>query len=154
MALKKALVITAGQIEQLQPGDSIQEVDAINLTNGEAAPIVIGTAVYMFAAGSVKKARANAVGTTPVIGLVAQTTITNAVAGAIQVDGILAASTAQWDAVAGTTGGLTFGVRYYLSEATAGLLTATAPSTGFVQEVGIALSSTELLIRPGAVIKL
>jgi hypothetical protein len=146
MALKKPLVLTNGIPEQLQAGDSIAEVDTINLTNGEAGSIVIGAPVYMFAADSVKKAKADAVGTTPVIGLVAAATIANGVAGAIQMEGVLSATTGQWDAVAGTTGGLTFNTRYFLSNATAGILTSTAPSTGYSQEVGIAISTTELLI--------
>ena len=41
----------------------------------------------------------------------------------------MVATTAQWDAVAGTTGGLAFGANYFLSAGTAGLLTATAPTT-------------------------
>jgi hypothetical protein len=42
------------------------------------------------------------------------------------------------------------GTTYYLSAGTAGLLTATAPSTvgQYVVEIGVALSTTELLIRP------
>ena len=147
MALKKPLVLTNGEIEQLQSTDTIAQVEAIQQTNGEAGSIVIGMPVYVSAADTVKKAKADAVGTTPVIGLVADVSITTAVAGGIQMDGILAATTAQWDAVAGTSGGLTFNTKYYLSNATAGNLTSTPPTTGFVQRVGIALSTTELLIQ-------
>jgi hypothetical protein len=70
--------------------------------------------------------------------------------GPVRSGGVLAATTAQWDAVAGTTGGMARGTYYYLDPATAGKLTATAPSTAgqFVVEVGLALSTTELLIRP------
>ena len=148
------MVLTNGQPEQLQAGDSIIEVDILNLTNGEAGSIVIGTPVYVFGAGSVKKARGNAVGTTPVFGLVAQTTIATAVAGAIQTSGILVATTGQWDAICGTSGGLSPNTKYYLSEATAGLLTSTPPATGFSQEVILALSTTEANVNPGVVYKL
>lgn len=51
----------------------------------------------------------------------------------------------EWDVVAGTEGGLAVGVIYYLSSATAGHLTATAPGNGV--PVGIALSSTALLVN-------
>lgn len=154
MAIRKPLVLVSGQIQQLQAGDSISEVGVINLTNGEAGAIVIGAPVYVSAADTVKKAKSDASGTLPVVGLVAQPSITNAVAGAIQMDGILAATTGQWDAVAGTSGGLTANTRYYVSNATAGLLTSTAPTTGFVQEIGIAISTTEMFIEPKNVFQL
>jgi hypothetical protein len=58
------------------------------------------------------------------------------------------ATTGQWDAVTGGSGGLTPGVYYYVSAATAGLLTTTAPTTtGEVVKQAIwAISSTEGLI--------
>jgi hypothetical protein len=156
MGAKKPLVITAGQIEQLQSGDylsvPISGYTEIVATNDEASPIVIGAPVYMDAADGVKKAKADASGTSMVTGLVADTSIANGVSGGIAVDGVLTATTAQWDAVAGTTGGLTFGTRYYLSAGTAGILTATAPTTAgqYVVLIGIALSTTELklMIQP------
>jgi len=156
MAVKKPLVLTNGQIEQLQSTDSLASVDLLQMINGNAGTIVIGTAVYTSANGTVDKARGNAVGTVNVIGLVGDTSILAAGSGGIQMDGILTATTGQWDAVAGTTGGLTRDVIYYLSSATAGLLTSTAPTTvsEFVVPVGIAISTTELKIEIGQRIKL
>lgn len=156
MALKKPLVLNSGQIEQLQTGDYLQEVDLPQMTNDNAGAIVIGTPVYSSNNDSVDKARANAVGTVNVIGLVADASIASASAGGIQMDGVLAATTGQWDAVAGTTGGLTKDVIYYLSAATAGLLTSTAPSVAgeFVVQVGIGLSTTEMKIDIKSRIKL
>lgn len=154
MAVKKPLVLNNGQIEQLQTTDSLATAEALQLTNNNAGSIVIGTPVYVVAADAVDKARANATGTKDVFGLVTDTTIATGATGGIQTDGVLTATTGQWDAVAGTTGGLTFNTRYYLSQATAGLLTATAPSSGWVQEVGIALSTTELKIDIKANVKL
>jgi hypothetical protein len=151
MAVRKPLVIVGGQIEQLQSGDSITpQADQIQLTNDEAGAVVIGTPVYMDAAGGFKKAKADATGTRRVVGLVAtDPSIGTGVAGSVVTDGVLAATTAQWDAVAGTTGGLAFGVPYYLDAATAGKLTATAPTSvgQYVVEVGIAISTTELDVR-------
>lgn len=156
MAQKKPLVITNGQIEQLQSTDYISSVEIPQLTNGNASPIVIGTPVYSSANSTCDKAQANAVGTTNVIGLVADASISAAASGAIQMGGILTATTGQWDTVAGTTGGLTKDVIYYLDPATAGKLTSTAPSTvgQFVVMVGIALSTTDLKIEIQPRIKL
>jgi len=156
MALRVPLVMVAGQIQQLQSSDTIAvpSVTAgvvLQQTNDESGAIVICTPVYNDANDGVKKAKADASGTKDVIGLVKDASITNGVAGAIQCDGVLAATTTQWDAVFGTTGGLTKGTRYYLSAATAGQGTSTAPSTvgQYVMELGIAISTTELRIGMG-----
>lgn len=148
MALKKPLVLNGGQVEQLQSADYISSVDLPQLINGNAGSIVIGAPVYSSANDTVDKAKADAVGTANVIGLVADTSIAAAGTGGIQMDGVLAATTGQWDAVAGTTGGLTKDVIYYLSAATAGILTSTAPSVAgqYVLQVGIAISTTEMKI--------
>lgn len=153
MASRIPLVLVAGQIQQLQSGDtlnipSITAGNVISQTNDEAGAIVIGAPVYNDANDGVKKAKADASGTKDVIGLVRDSSITNGVAGSIQTDGTLTATTGQWDAVFGTTGGLTKGTRYYLSAATAGLGTVTAPSTvgQYVVELGIAISTTELIL--------
>ena len=156
MAQKKPLVLNSGQIEQLQSTDYIANNDIPQLTNGNAGSIVICTAVYASGANTVDKAKANAVGTTNVIGLVYDATIVAAASGGVLMDGILSATTGQWDAVAGTTGGLTRDTIYFLSSATAGLLTATAPTSvgEFVVSVGIAISTTELKIEIQPRIKL
>lgn len=148
MAQRIPLVIANGEIEQLQAGDDIiapiTGTINVSLTNDEAGAIVIGAPVYMDAANGVKKAKANATGTSQVVGLVSQTSITNAVAGDIATSGVLTfASTTQVDAIAGTTGGFAFGVRYYLDPSTAGMITSTAPTTAgqLVVEIGTALST-------------
>jgi len=66
--------------------------------------------------------------------------------------GICVASSATVCVYSGTiTGlsGLTVGVQY-LSDATAGAFTATAPSTSghYIQRVGVALDTTTLLVMP------
>lgn len=156
MAQKKPIVLNSGQLEQLQSGDYISTVDIPQLTNGNAGTVPIGTPVYSSANDTVDKAKADAVGTTNCIGLVADTSIAAAAVGGIQMDGILAATTGQWDTVAGTTGGLTKDVIYYLSAATAGLITSTAPSSAgqFVVSLGIAISTTEMRINIKSRIKL
>ena len=160
MALRKPLVINAGQIEQLQAGDTldaiVSEVDIVSMTNNNASPIVIGAPVFCDAASGVDLAQADASGTVEVLGLVAEVSIGAASSGSIQTDGILAATTTQWDAVAGTTGGLTAGAIYYLDESTAGFLTETAPSSvsEFVARVGKGISTTEMEITISQPIKL
>jgi len=152
--------MNAGQIEQLQSGDTldaaVSEVDVVSLTNNNASPIVIGAPVYTDVASGVDLAQADASATIEVLGLVQAVSIAAAASGFIQTDGVLAATTTQWDAVAGTTGGLTPGAIYYLSEATPGILTETAPTTGgqFVVRVGKAISTTEMEISISQPIKL
>lgn len=154
MAVKKPLVMGAnGKIQQLQSADSITvattAADVVTRTNGEAGSIVIGTPVYDSAAGTVKKAQANAAGTSTVTGLVYDTSIATGVTGQIVTDGLLTATTTQWDAVAGTTGGLTFNTTYFLDPSTAGKITSTVPTTvgQLVVEIGVAWSTTDLNVN-------
>ena len=116
------------------------------LTNEDATSLVIGTPVYTFNDGGIKKAKADAEATTNVIGLAIET-IMAAATGEVQTDGVLAATTGEWDTITGQVGGLTPDGIYYLSEATAGMLTVTAPTTGYVAPVGIAISSTQLKLN-------
>lgn len=153
MASRIPLVVNAGQVQQLQSADTLSVPvftggDVLALTNDEAGAIPIGTPVYSDAATGVKKAKADATGTKSVLGLVSDTSITNATAGNIMLNGYLTATTGQWDTAFGTTGGLAFGTRYYLSATTSGLGTVTAPSTvgQYVVELGIAISTTVLKI--------
>lgn len=151
MAERKPLVMVNGQIQQLQAGDtldaSVQEVDVTDLQNNNANPIAIGNVVYPDS-GGVDLAQADAAATSEVLGLVAETSIINGESGAIQTDGILEATTGQWDAVAGTTGGLTPGAVYYLDASNAGQMTATAPTSEgeYVVRVGRAVSATKFEI--------
>jgi len=147
---------TTGEYQLLQPGDFIQEVDMPTMTNGNASSIVRGMAVYItVAGGTVDKAQANAAGTTPAWGLVADASIANGASGVIQTEGVLTATTGEFDAVTGDTGGLTPGSTYWLSSATAGRITKTFPSSAaYAQKVGVALSTTMFKIEIGDRIKL
>jgi len=138
---RKPLIIDAGQIKQLPSGDYINvPINSPNLivaTNDNASSITIGQAVYLKSNGAVDLAKANAAGTSRAIGIVFDASISAAASGSIATDGV----------VVGLSG-LTAGSVYYLSEATAGLLTTTAPSTAgqFVQKIGTALSTTSILV--------
>lgn len=154
MATRKPLVIGAnGLPQQLQAGDelgaNVASVQVRTRTNANAGNIVKCTPVYKNAvADEVDKARANAAATAVVYGLVYDTTIATTAQGQIATDGPLVATTTEWDAVTGQTGGLTPGALYFLDPATAGKLTTSAPSTTgqLIVPVGQATSTTELEI--------
>ncbi len=155
MASRKPLVIVSGQIQQLQAGDtlaaSVSGGDQAVLTNDEATAVVIGSAVYSDANDGFKKGQANAAGTSNVIGIVAKSpSIANGTSGPVTLNGVVAATTTEWDAVTGQAGGLTFNSMYYLDPTTAGKITSTAPSTvgQLVVAIGRAISTTELMVAP------
>lgn len=149
MAIRKPLVIVAGQVQQLQAGDSIANPITVSQVNDEAGALVICTPVYNDAADGVKKAQANAANTSKVLGLAADVTVATGQPANIQTGDVMVATTAQWDAVAGTSGGLGFGVDYYLDPATAGKLTSTPTVTvgQYLVRIGRGISATELDIR-------
>jgi hypothetical protein len=152
MALRKPLVVGSdGLPQQLQSGDGLDASTTTSQTrsetNGEGATaIVIGAPVYSSAAGTVKRAKADAKSTSGVVGLGYDATTAASAAGYIITGGVLVATTTQWDAVAGTTGGLTFNTLYFLDPSNAGKMTSTVPTTvgQCVVLIGRALSTTEL----------
>jgi hypothetical protein len=152
--LAKRLGIPLGQIQPGPPADL--GPPPLNTTpaavaiqgNDEATPIVKCSVVYNSGNDHVKLANAGAMLTKDVIGLVLDSQINSGAMGQIATDGVLVATTAQWDAVFGTQGGLVFRTRYFLSPNVYGAGTSTPPSqTGlYVVALGIALSTTELLL--------
>lgn len=158
MTLRKPIVIgTDGLPQQLQSGDSIDAASTTSqtrsVTNGESSlAIVIGAPVYASAADTVKRAQANAKSTSKLAGLGYDASTAAAATGFIITNGVLVATTGQWDAVVtGGSGGLAFGTYYFVDPANPGKLTATVPTTvgQCVALVGIGLSTTEmeLLLR-------
>lgn len=160
MALRKPLVIINGVTQQIPDTDvlnaTLAEVDQIALANGETAAVAVGTAVYISAANTFKKAQGNALGTADVLGIVKDASIAAAATGNVQTDGQMSATTAQWDAATGQTGGLAPGATYYLSASTAGLLTVTAPTNSgqYVLKIGKAISTTVLDLSIGTLVGL
>jgi hypothetical protein len=140
MAIRKALVLVGGEIQQLQSGDTlagpIAETEIQQWTNGDAGSHALGDVVYISAADTVKKAQANAAGTKEAIAF-ATGTVANGAVGGYQSAGLLAGLT-----------GLTAGTIYYLDSASPGGKVTTAPSTAgqYVVRLGIAVSTTEFLI--------
>jgi hypothetical protein len=154
MAVKKPLVITNGQVEQLQSGDRLDLSRSVSKTNTTGSTILKCTPVYVNG-GNANLAQADAQSTVRVAGLAVEEALDTDPVD-VQTDGLIVAATAEWDAVTGQTGGLTEGADYWLSAATAGRLTTTAPTADgeFVAPVGHALSATEFEIEIGAPIKL
>lgn len=119
-----------------------------NFTNDNAGTIVICRAVYATTTTDrIDLANANAAAPAQVIGIVSATSIAASASGSIAFAGVMAATTGQWDVVTGQTGGLTPGSMYFVSNTTAGALTTTAPTTGFVSPVGRAMSTTKMALR-------
>lgn len=149
MATRKPIVLGSdGRFQQLQAGDTLgisSETGQVEMTATQA--VIAGGPVYVDGADSFDLARANATGTSRVIGL-AVTGIAGAATGTVQANGVLSLTTAEWDAVFGTAGGLTPNATYYLDPSTAGLGTGTCPTTvgHLVVILGVALSTTEFLI--------
>lgn len=146
--IKKPLVLTSGEIEQLQADDSMSPVpNSLALEAG--AELVICTPVYISAADIADVADSDALPN--VIGIVAEFILISAT-GAVQTDGKLTASTGDWDARTGQTGGLTAGSVYYLDSW--GTLTTTPPTSGYLTRLGIAVNATDLEIKISRPIKL
>lgn len=154
MAKKKPLVLTNGQIERLQPGDRLDLANSATKTNNSGSTINIASPVYV-SGTDVELAQANAQSTVRVAGLAGATT-TNGSDLEVVADGVFTATTGEWDAVTGETGGLTPGEDYFLDASAAGALTQTAPDSSgeFVLRVGHALSDTEMEIEIAQPIKL
>ena len=152
--IKKPIVITQGQLEQLQIGDVLAPVpNVFEAVNGESATILIGGTVYISAANTVKYAKADDEVTKNAIAL-CTADIDSSEIGVVQVDGRLTLTIAQWDIATGDTGGLVPGTSYFLSEAVAGRISKIAPNTGFVAKIGIAVSTIDFEILISAPIKL
>ena len=107
--------------------------------------------VYTTGADTFALATAGGIGSQAnVVGVIKDTSIAFNAVGNVQVNGVLTATTGQWNAITGG-GGLTSGSVFYLDPTTPGHITSTVPSTGgqYVVQVGVALSTTELDIQIG-----
>lgn len=147
MAERRPLVIITGEMQEIPLGDNVPS-SADLLQRTFTSTVIAGEAVYVDAAGSVDQAQADALGTSDVLGLAAAAVVaTNP--GTVIANGVVTLTTGEWDAVAGTTGGLTPGTKYFLSPDTAGLLEegSSASATEYVVEIGEAMSTTELHVR-------
>jgi hypothetical protein len=129
----------------------VQDARDVLLTYNDTVNMIPGNVVYVDDAdGTVKLASANSFDTARTFGLssrLADSTSPGAITPIRPFDA-LTLTTAQWDAVFGSSGGLIINQPYYLST-TFGLGSASAPTAAgqYVVELGYALSSTTLMIR-------
>jgi hypothetical protein len=146
MAIKKPLVISTGQVEQLQEGDVVEHIDLMPVTSIFGAGPE-GQAVIWHSTGpepGVDLGRADDEATARVVGI-----FSDANNNLIQMEGRLTLPEESWDLVNGSLGGLTPGAAYYLSTTVAGALVTTPPTADghFVVGVGVAVNETTLIIR-------
>lgn len=149
MTERTPVVIISGEITQLPSGDSIRAAEREILIAD--ATLIAGNIVYATAAGHIGKAKGDAAATAQVIGLAAAA-ITSGQSGEIATDGPITLTTGEWDAAMGTTGGLAYGQKYWLSAATAGLGTSTSPTTAgqysVVCVIGLSTTIGKIAIGP------
>lgn len=108
-----------------------------------------GQPVYSSGAGLVSLAAASSMAVSVVVGVIAAATVAPSGFSALLTAGqVLTQTTAKWDAIAGTTGGLAANTTYYLHPSTAGHFTVTAPTTTGQTVVPLlfALSPTQALL--------
>ena len=146
----RALSATQLQLELGLPRSAVALLPALGATAATLAgqPLIVATALNDYALG-----RANSEPNSRLVGINIPSTDPSALSGfAVQRDGVVTLTAAQWDAVVpGESGGLTRGAKYYLLDTTAGELTTAAPAnTGsYIVAVGIALSATQLDLQIG-----
>lgn len=150
MASHRPIAIVDGELQRIPTGDTIDsslvaQSNNFDATNGEASTINKCQPVYISADDTVLLGKADAVGTANIVALATED-IAASGTGTFAADGPLEATTGEWDAVTGGSGGLTAGEVYYLDPSTAGMLTTTAPTTTtqVVTRVGIAISTVKL----------
>lgn len=129
-ALYDAIAASIVDIEALQSSVSSQKSDVSGLTclSGDA----VGDAVYISAANTVAKADADDTAKIPAVGLIVSKQ--SSTSCTVRFNGLVTGLTS-----------LTAGAIYYLS-ATAGAITATAPTAPYAAPIGLAVSTTTLFV--------
>lgn len=123
--------------------------DSIYFATNVAAPPVVGTVVVGTGTGLQITPAINS-GTAADAAAVGVIAAYASGAPVVQSAGIATLTTAQWDAVTGGSGGLTPGTPYYVA-GTSGHLTSARPSSPtLIAQVGIAISTTQLLLSTPA----
>lgn len=129
--------------------EDLPDPDTVRLT--AAADVPAGSVVYVSGSDTGNLADAAAAGTAVPAGLAAAD-IASSAAGYVRFTGVLELDTSDWDAAWSTTGGLTAGAEYFLSDASPGAGTTVAPTTpgSYLVPLGVAVSVTKFLVRPGS----
>ena len=143
MATHRPLVLIAGKLALLPPGDTlaakVQEVDVVELQAKEI--LSAGMAVYCNAAYQVMKAKADDDAKATVLGLATSAAAVDAYVNIIT-NGVLELS--DWTNAAGSAA-LVVGADYFL-DTTAGVLTGNVPASGNLVYVGRAITPQKLEI--------
>jgi len=150
--LKKPLALYGGKVKELRPEDKIDsEVDVIRLINKDAGVLpklsfVRPSTLALSMVAAIADSYANGYA----MGILTEETAVDAY-GAVQADGFVQATAAEWQAVTEDGTDLIPGTVYYLSKTAAGKITPVPPATapGTVQIIGRALSTTVFDITIG-----
>jgi hypothetical protein len=130
------------------PIQNLPEQPTYSTTNVNAGSVVIGQPVYGVSPSGVDLAKADALLTSLVVGLLVTDAATLATTTFVSSGYI---TRVNWTAITGATG-LVQGSRYFLDVSTEGMLTVTAPtgSGEYVVQVGVAVdaSTLSILIQP------
>ena len=148
MAERIPLVEIGGELQELPAGDNLPSASDV-LSRTFTSIAIAGAPQYVDGNSTVDNARANAEATSQVLGL-SRVAVGAPGPGQIHTDGVLTLTTGEWDAVAGTTGGLAADAKYFLSESVAGRILENTPPTvagEYVVELGVGLSTTEMNVR-------
>jgi hypothetical protein len=146
-------IVTTNQKGQVVSGVPVSTASNniyTSFTNGDSFPILKGMPVRKISSSAVALANGSA-GKYTVIGVAAENISVGAV-GLVLIEGVLGATTAEWQLVTSVAGGLSStGGRYFLNWTSAGLQsninTNLAPSPSYLVAVGYAVSSTELKLE-------
>lgn len=142
MTERKPLVLVDGNVVELPAGDYIDNGNIVERQNNSGNAMPGGTPVIASSGTGVNMADASQATKLNVMGLAMEDLAVDAL-GKFQCDGIVKLTAGQWDVVTGDSGGLDANLVYYL-DTTTGKLTSTAPTSGWVVRVGLAISATEL----------
>lgn len=157
MAIRKPLVITNGNLEQLQAGDNLAPIpNTLQLLNDKSVQIEAGSPICIELANIANTTKITDVNRKDAIALAINIIPPNEI-NTFQVDGVLTLTTTQWDIVTEETGGLIPGAVYFLSESvTSGRISRTPPviTGNYIVRIGIAVNSTDFEIMIGTPIKL
>ena len=146
----------AGCIREM-PTNLVDAIDKLatpdfDVTNASPSAIAKLSPVVLNGSSSVVLASSSSLVLSRVLGL-AMSAIAPGAIGGVRRDGVISGTVGEWDAIAGTNGGLSPGSAYYLS-ATPGQITESPPNSGQFVKVGIAKSPTELILGIGDAIGL
>lgn len=114
-----------------------------------ATAFAVGVPVYMAGANTVDAAQANSFTTSSVVGLSLDASPAPGNTVRVRTSGFMELTTGQWDAIAGTSGGLAPGTEYFLSQSSAGQLVGSTFAIALRVRIGVALSSTVMILQIG-----